>query len=362
VGVENAPNVTKILRDAKEKYHLNPQLIVSDFSPNVLGPLIQEFGEEKIQIDGYHVMQELNRGIHADLLEFRERMFQAKIRELYTLREGINKIQAQYSQIKSFSKITLSAFNSLTTIYPESQLCKNFAQYVLKLVQISDYGDFQTCFTNLMNNSTYQTYTEIQEILRYLSEKLPKKDFTVKGLVRFKVLLLKQLKTLFVSFRKVLEETSIDFFHRHWCLYFQPERVTMDRQQMINELLKKYPNLMEYRQLTLQIGSIYRKKLEDISGNEIDSLESKPYYSEKLQTAIATLKKYKNCILRFVDVFKKDPTLKKRNRANMEYYNRRFKAPFNRGLNCTKKTHLLGKLKLQLNCEVRWLIDVPSGI
>ena len=95
VRVESAPIVETTLTYAKEKYHLNPQLVVCDFSPNVLGPSARVFGEKKVQIDGFHVMQEFNRGIHADLLAFRDQTFQAEIRELYDLRNKINQIQSK---------------------------------------------------------------------------------------------------------------------------------------------------------------------------------------------------------------------------------------------------------------------------
>ncbi len=362
VGVESAPFVEKSLRDSKEKYHLNPQLVVCDFSPNMLGPVAKVFGEDKIQIDGFHVMQELNRGIHADLLQFRERQFQAKIREFYELREGINEIQEQFRRTKSYSKKMLSRFDSILPKYKDSLLCKNFADNLLKLLFLKDPSVFQKELLQILQDPSLNSISQFHELCQYLTEKLPKHDFKVKGMGRFKDLLLKQLKTAFVKFRADNEKESINFFHHQWGIFFQPEHITRDRQQLIDELLEKFPFLTEYRTMSLQVGSIYRKKIEHITGDEIESLDVKPYFSEKLQTAIRTLKKNKLSILRFVEVFKKDPTLQKRNRSNMEPYNRRFKAPFHRGLNCTKKTHLLGKLKLQLKCDVRWLIDAPSTI
>lgn len=83
--------------------------------------------------------------------------------------------------------------------------------------------------------------------------------------------------------------------------------------------------------MTLQIGAIYRSNIEDIDGHRIDDLVIKPYFSSKLQTAINTIKKFKNSILRFVEVFKNDKSLAKTYRANMEYRNKPFKAPFRAG-------------------------------
>lgn len=79
--------------------------------------------------------------------------------------------------------------------------------------------------------------------------------------------------------------------------------------------------------MTLQVGKIYRSNIENIDGHPIDDLVIKTYFSSKLQTAIRTIKKFKNSILRFVEVFKKDKSLAKACRANMEYVNKPFKAP-----------------------------------
>lgn len=359
VGVESAPNVEKTLRDAKERYNLNPQLVVCDFSPNMLKPVESVFGKERIQIDGFHVMQELNRGIHADLLAFREAEFQSKIREFYALRDGINEIQTQFEQTNFYSKKMFLHLNAIASTSFESRLCKEFTDKVIKLLLINDYSKFQWELANIFEDSKYDSQPQFQEFCQYLRQKMPKKDFTAKGMERFKELVLKQLKTVYIKFRTVNEEKSLEFFHQQWAIFFQPEKLTDERKELIKDLLKRYPTLAEYRTITLQVGSIFRKKIEEITGDEIDSLVIKSNYSDKLQTAINTLKKFKQYILRFVDIFKNDPALQKRNRSNMEPFNRRFKAPFHRGLNCTKKTHLLGKLKLQLKCNVRWLIDTP---
>ena len=204
--------------------------------------------------------------------------------------------------------------------------------------------------------------TPISELCQTLKTFLPKKRLTDKGANRIKDKLLQILKTLFVAHRKALEEESITFFHQQWVLFFQPEDITQERAVLLEKFLAKYPVLEEYRQLTLQIGSIYRKQIDAIDGMEISSLLVKSTYTEKLQTALRTIQAYKDAILRFVKVFKEDPSLLIACRANMEPFNRRFKAPFHRGLNCTKKDHLIVKLELQLGCEIRWKLETPATL
>ena len=105
------------------------------------------------------------------------------------------------------------------------------------------------------------------------------------------------------------------------------------------------------------MGEIYRKNLNQIDGHQIDDLKIESYYSAKLQTAIQTIKKYKTAILRFVGIFQADPTLSKKCRANMEYFNPRVKAPIQAGLNRTSQKTLQAKMQLQLGCEIRFLIE-----
>ncbi len=89
VGVENHANTLQTLQYAKEKYQLQPKLVTSDLSPNIMAPIRQLFGAQVLQIDGYHVMQELNRGIRRDLLDYRTQLFGTEIRELLALRRRI---------------------------------------------------------------------------------------------------------------------------------------------------------------------------------------------------------------------------------------------------------------------------------
>jgi len=180
---------------------------------------------------------------------------------------------------------------------------------------------------------------------------------TLKGMNRLKLELLRKLKKLYLTFRARLEEKSRHFHQQYWCLFIQPENLFKERGRLLKEFLAEYPALREYRDMTLLVGEIYRRSIQDIDGHQIDDLRIKPYYSKKLQTAIKTLKKHKNSILRFVEVFKEDPTLARSCRANMEFFNRRFKAPFQHGLNRTKQAHLLAKLQLQLGCEVRFFSE-----
>ena len=107
VGVENSENTKRLLNYAKEKYNLNPSIVTLDLSPNLIGPIKEISGEQVLQIDGFHVMQELNVGIRRDLLDYRNRLFRDEIRDLSDLHHWIIKIQKEISVAETCSKIIL---------------------------------------------------------------------------------------------------------------------------------------------------------------------------------------------------------------------------------------------------------------
>ena len=360
VGVEKAKYTQKALIYAKNKYKLSPVLVTCDFSPNMTSPIKKVFGEKTLQIDGFHVMQELNNGIRRDIRDYRNKIYQDEIKIFYQLRDWIRKIQTAQCPIKQ-----IKPFPLLPKIKKNHKNCLEAAktsQIFLNLLNISSIFDFSQKVNVLLSSGTEDDPAILQMFYSKLREKVPKHGFTFKGRIRFENEVLKKLKSFFLAFRKELERKSKSFFKNHWVLFFQPERLTSKRKKKLEAFLAKYPQLIEYRQMTLMVGEIYRRPLEEIDGHQIDDLCIRPYYSDKLKTAIKTLKKNKDSILRFVEVFKRDCTLTRANRTNMEYENRRFKAPFRHGLNCTSKRHLIGKLKLQLTPDVRWFLEDSSPL
>lgn len=362
VGVENTEHIISTLAYAKEKYNLQPKLVVVDLSPCEIAAVSDVFGIEVLQIDGFHVMQELNNGIRADLAVFRDKTYRKQIKELISLREKISKIQKGYKEKQEYEILLIQSLCKEKSKFTKSQLCIDISREALTLFPIIEPKSFIQKFKNLL--ITWNTHQDpaIQTFYSNLTGLIPKRNLTDCGCIRIKQRILQVLKTVFATYRKELEDESITFFHEHWVLLFQPERMNPERELLLANFLAKYPSLEEYRKITLQVGSIYRKPIEDIDGSEIELLINKPEYTEKLQTAINTLKKWKDSIIRFVDVYKTDPKLGKSGRASMEPINRNFKAPFHKGLNCTKRDHILGKLNLQMGCEVRWLLDAPHVV
>lgn len=307
-----------------------------------------------LNIDGFHVMQLLNNGIRRDLLDFRDRAFQAEVRELLALRRWVSKVQGEVKATGQPAPEILAAPPPVDPSHGASTTCLNVAQQALSLLAratpTSFFADFRAFVTRLAQEGGDAALA----FCTSLQATFPKRQPTPKGQARARGEVLKKLKTFFLAYRSALQEESLAFYRDHWVLFFQPERLTEKRAAKLAAFLAKYPALQEYRDLTLLVGQIYRLAPTSIDGRQLDTLEPHMHYSVKLQAAIRTIKTYRNDILRFVEVFKRRPGLPKRCRANMEPLNLRVKAPFRRGKNCTKQPHLQAKLQLQLGCEVRF--------
>jgi len=320
------------------------------------------FGPDVINIDGFHVMQLLNNGIRRDLLDFRDRAFQAEIRELFALRQWITKAQGEVKTTGHPSPETLATPPPVDPTHGYSTTCLHIARQALSLFSAGTPAEFFAGLLNFLGRTAQVAGEAPRAFCNSLQAALPKRQPTGKGQARAQAEVLKKLKTLFLAFRSALQEESLSFYRDHWVLFFQPERLTAKRAEKLAAFLAKYPALQEYRDLTLFVGQIYRFDPADIDGHQVDALEPRPHYSAQLQAAICTIKEHRDDVLRFVEVFKAHPDLPKRCRANMEPFNLRVKAPFKRGKNCTKRPHLQARLQLQLGCEVRFLNKVEVSV
>lgn len=354
-GGETREGAVEALSRAKAAHRLeHPLLVTCDFSEKLIAAVREVFGPGVLNIDGFHVMQLLNNGIRRDLLDFRDRAFQAEIRELFALRRWISKIQGEIKASGHPLPGTLASPPPVGTSHVASTTCLDIARQALLLLGAGTPSTFFAGLKAFLTRLARGGRDAALAFCRSLQATLPKRRPTRKGQVRSQAEVLKKLKTLFLACRSALQEEGLAFYRDHWVLFFQPERLTAKRAARLAAFLAKYPALQEYRDLTLLVGQIYRLDPANIDGHQIDTLEARPHYSAKLQAAIRTIKAYRDDILRFVEVFKARPDLPKRCRANMEPLNLRVKAPFRRGKNCTKQPHLQAKLHLQLGCEVRF--------
>lgn len=340
-----------------------PGLITCDFSPNLLGAITQVYGKEVIQIDLFHVMQLLNKGIKVDLKQYREKRFDAERRDLRCLRNWVNSIQKRVKDGLEFSIILKVAGHppKVKSEHGSSSKCVLLISKVVELLKITTptlfFQELKEVLKELENLDGPQS-----EFSAAMFKTMPKKRFTKKGVLRVKKELLKKLKTCFLAFRKPIDEESVQFHYSSQVLFFQPENLTLKREERLISLLTCHPELLKYREMTLLVGEISRLPLDEIDGHQIRDLEENASFSKKLNAAIRTIKKHERNILRFVEYFKENPELTKAQRSNMEFYNKKFKEPFESGNNLLKKERVLGRLNTQFSGKVEWFLDNEAVI
>ena len=290
VGVENNKNVTDTLNYIIEKYGVNPKIITSDFSPNITGPICDIFGKEKLQIDGFHVMQELNRGIRTDLLLYRKELFTFEIQQLESLRNWVSNIQKEYSKTGKH-RIDLNLIKKSLAL--KNYKSQSYLQVVIestKVLKENNEEKFRFNVKKLLNKLERSLDENIRDFYSKIKNRLPKGKITYKGQIRIKNEILKKFKSLFLSYRSKLTQKNKKFNKDYWVIFCQPDRMTEKRILLLKEFISNYPELEEYRQMTLSIGDIYRQSISVVDGYQIDDLRIKTKYSDTLKTAIKTIK------------------------------------------------------------------------
>lgn len=321
------------------------------------------YGENVIQIDLFHVMQLLNNGIKADLLKYREKRFDAERRELCSLRNWVNSIQKIVNDVRDFS-IALRIIGNLPEVkstHKSSSKCAKLTSEVLDLLRLDAPTQFFKELREFLNGLN-GTNDQLANFSDNMLNVMPKKRFTEKGMLRVKKEILKKLKTYYLELRKPIDEESVQFHHDFHIVFFQPEKLTLKRKEKLVSFLTLHPELKKYREMTLLVGELSRLPYDKIDGHQIEDLRENPLYSNKLNTAIRTIKKQEANILRFVDFFKQNPELSKAQRSNMEFHNKKFKEPFESGNNLLKKERVIGRLNTQLSGKVEWFLDNEAVI
>lgn len=321
------------------------------------------YGENVIQIDLFHVMQLLNNGIKADLLKYREKRFDAERRELRSLRNWVNSIQKIVNDVRDFS-IALRIIGNLPEVkstHKSSSKRAKLTSEVLDLLRLDAPTQFFKKLREFLNGLD-GTNDQLSNFSNNMLNVMPKKRFTEKGVLRVKKEILKKLKTYYLELRKPIDEESVQFHHDFHIVFFQPEKLTLKRKEKLASFLTLHPELKKYREMTLLVGELSRLPCDKIDGHQIEDLRESPLYSNKLNTAIRTIKKQEANILRFVDFFKQNSELSKAQRSNMEFHNKKFKEPFESGNNLLKKERVLGRLNTQLSGKVEWFLDNEAVI
>lgn len=353
MGVENFENACRALVAIKEKAPIDPFIITCDFNPALVAAIKAIFPTSAVQIDGFHVMQELNNGIRSDFKQYRGQQYREEIVDLLALRSYLNALQEARERAGVLTLASIPPLKEINPSHSRAHLCRDVVKLLLPFLTEQNPSSFFIAFDEELKNLLKQHGDLLQEFCSALRSKCPKRKFTTKGLERVQVELLKKLKTLCLRFRTPLKEKAREFSKKQFFLLLQPEKLTPTVVALIEEFLAQHPTLRKYREMTIKIGEIYRTPYQLVDGHQIDALGEKKQYSTKLNAAIATLKKYKSEIVAFARVFREHPELEKSCRANMEWLNKRVKAPFKTSLNRQKLDHVINRMQLQLGGDVR---------
>lgn len=336
---------------------IDPFIITCDFNPSLIAAIKYVFPNSVVQIDGFHVMQELNNGIKRDLKLYAKRQFREEIQDLLELRAFLNALQEKRRKVELLSLAHIPPIKEIKPSHLSASLCRDVIKRLLATLTIQEPSTFFSTLDRELSALLKEHGSILNEFYAALREKFPKRRFTIKGRNRVQGELLKKLKTLCVRVRKPLQEEVATFSKERFLIFKQPESVTEVVKKALMDFLDRHPPLKEYRKMTLMVGEIYREPYHLVDGRQIDALTQHPEYSDKLNTAIATLKKHKLEIIAFAEVFLKHPELGKACRANMEWLNKRVKAPFKASLNRQSLEHVIHRMKLQLGGEVRNFIS-----
>jgi len=353
VGVEGEAEVTRALQYLKDIKHIEPEIIVHDFFAADCKGTANVYGEEKSAIDPFHVMQEVNRAIVKDLVHFRKRLFSTELHELQTLTTIINKLQKQFKKLNSFSQPLLQLLPIIDPTHNIGQFCLKITKTIFALIESADPTIFFDRLNQILTDFHQDSHLALKAFAMAVEDHLPKHSITEKNYSRTIMDLLKKLKTLYNESRKPIKAQQSKFSKRKWALFYQPNKLTVDRAKMLTKFLTQYPTLQQYRDLTLTIGSIYRLPLPLLKDQIIDDLQIQENWGEELKTAIMTLKKNRDSILRFRAFFEKYPKLPKKCRANTEYLNLKLKKVFQSGLYLKGWDRLENELELQMGGEIR---------
>lgn len=357
MGVENFENACRTLITVRTQAPITPFIITCDFNPSLIAAIKEIFPNSAVQIDGFHVMQELNNGIKRDLKLYAKREYREEIAAFLALRAFLNTLQEGRKKTDLLTTAQIPLIKEIKRSHVDAWMCKEVIERMLVMLTIQDPDTFFRTLDLELTSLLKEHGSILSEFCDTLREKFPKRKFTIKGRNRVQGELLKKLKTLCVKVRKPLQKEVSGFSKERFILFKQPENVTEAVKERLIDFLDRHPSLKEYRKMTLMVGEIYREPYHLVDGRQIDVLTQKPEYSDKLNTAIATLKRYKSEIIAFAKVFLEHPELGKACRANMEWLNTRVKAPFKASLNRQSLNHVINRMELQLGGEVRNFIS-----
>jgi hypothetical protein len=329
VGVESHEDAVRALTYLKNNLQVDPDIIVMDLSPRLIGAAVEVYGADKIALDPFHVMQCLNRAMVKDLARFRKQNISAEKNELDGLHSKLVAMQ-QHAMDKEFIKQQIDAIPIQSTS-ALVDICKKIIKRILSIYLVDRPRHFFERIYDYLPELINHSLLTIKGFGMSIADKIPKKVTTTKAMERMKIELLKKLKTLCRECQKPMKESQRQFNKTKWLVFKQPERLTLKQAEILTRFLRQYPQLNQYRDLTISIGSVYRLPIELVNPALIHDCPINPNWGDELHACLSTLIKYADAMFRFKTFFEKYPNAPKKCRANMEYQNVKFHQLFGVG-------------------------------
>ena len=194
VKQETLETATQALTYLKVQKHVNPELITMDFAPTLTGAAEKVYGKDKVQIDGYHVMQEINRWIQRYILDYKDRFYQKEINLLLTLRNMVSIIQKTHVNTPLRTDTLIQSQKMLLSFGESHDNYVRLTSECLRLLTIQNEGLFLSEYFQLKNSSETSHVPSFRALFCALDAVLPKGLLSQKGLSRVHEHILKQLK------------------------------------------------------------------------------------------------------------------------------------------------------------------------
>ena len=211
MGVENFENACRTLITVKIQAPIEPFIITCDFSSALIAAIKEIFPNSAIQIDGFHVMQELNNGIKKDLKHYARREFREEITDFLELRAFLNTLQEEHKKTDLLTAAQIPQMKEIKRSHVDACICKEVIEQMLVMLTIQEPNTFFRTLDLELSVLFKKHGSLLSDFCDALRKKFPKRKFTAKGRSRVQGELLKKLKTLCVKVRKPLQKEVSGF-------------------------------------------------------------------------------------------------------------------------------------------------------
>jgi len=113
-------------------------IITCDFNPSLIAAIKEIFPNSAVQIDGFHVMQELNNGIKRDLKLYARREFREEIADFLELRAFLNALQEKRKKTYLLTTAQIPPIKEIKRSHIYAWTCKEVIEGLLGVLTIKD--------------------------------------------------------------------------------------------------------------------------------------------------------------------------------------------------------------------------------